>query len=550
MGLLQNSEVAVGFLFACSVKATLLLLFAWMVAAALHTQSAALRHQVWAAGILGTLAVPAFTLLLPAWHSSAFKHASALWTAQHVPAPNNNLANLPSMLVEAVTASPAAHTFTNLLFLLWAFGFLLFAIKLLAGLIQLRRTSAVAKSVKRNDCISCVSPFALAIPARLLQAADPGLMPITWGVFRPQVLLPEAAENWPPERRQMVLSHELAHIGRGDWVLQICAEVMRALYWFHPLAWIAATKLRHESERACDDCVLNSGVAPSEYAAQLLELARTLGHSGRKWGAALAMARPSSFERRLIAMLNPTINRSGSSPRATLVTAIAALSLLVPLAALRLPAQEASGNLTGVVYDVSGSAVRNATVIMNNAKAKITEMTTTNATGNFSFKSLPAGGYELRVLKRGFEEYRAPQILEPGRESSLNIALKVGSIMEEVEVVPEGTVKPLPESQSGGKPARLRLGGDIEAAKLITKVQPVYPHSAKAAGIQGTVILYAVVGMDGKPLSLRVMNQEADPELARASVEAVSQWRYEPTLLNGEPIEIDTTIEVNFTLNP
>jgi hypothetical protein len=184
VSLLNHSELALAFLFACSVKATLLLLFAWTVTAALRGQSAALRHQVWAAGILGALAVPAFTLLLPAWHSSALKQASALWTAQHASAPHDNFANLPSMLVEAVTASPAVHTFKNLLFLVWALGFLLFTIRLLSGLMQLRRISAGAKSVERNDWVSRVSPFALACPAiprrgahahnvGSIQAADP-----------------------------------------------------------------------------------------------------------------------------------------------------------------------------------------------------------------------------------------------------------------------------------------------------------------------------------------------------------------------------------------
>jgi TonB family protein len=177
-----------------------------------------------------------------------------------------------------------------------------------------------------------------------------------------------------------------------------------------------------------------------------------------------------------------------------------------------------------------------------------TEMTTTDTDGKFSFKSLPAGAYELRILKRGFEEYRAPQVLESGREAWINTTLKIGAVMEEVDVVPEGTVKRLPDSEGGGEPTRLRLGGDIQAPKLITKVQPLYPAPAKTAGSQGTVILHAVIGLDGRPLSLRVMNKDIDPELARASVEAVSQWRYQPTLLNGKPVEVDTTIEVHFTL--
>ena len=103
---------------------------------------------------------------------------------------------------------------------------------------------------------------------------------------------------------------------------------------------------------------------------------------------------------------------------------------------------------------------------------------------------------------------------------------------------------------TSGKPSRLRIGGNVEAAKIITKIQPVYPESAKSAGISGTVVLHAVIGMDGRPLALHVMSSQIDPDLARAAVEAVSQWRYQPTLLNGDPIEVDTTIMVNFTLQP
>jgi periplasmic protein TonB len=64
------------------------------------------------------------------------------------------------------------------------------------------------------------------------------------------------------------------------------------------------------------------------------------------------------------------------------------------------------------------------------------------------------------------------------------------------------------------------------------------------------VILHAIIGMKGDPLSLRVVNTQVDPELARAAVEAVSKWRYSPTLLNGDPIEVDTTVTVNFKLLP
>jgi TonB family protein len=249
-------------------------------------------------------------------------------------------------------------------------------------------------------------------------------------------------------------------------------------------------------------------------------------------------------------MLNPSVYRRGLSLKSRWLTALSAFCLLLPLAVLRLPAQNVSGKFSGTIRDVSAASVPNATIIMTNKKANIdVEMTTSDAAGNFVFKALPAGEYDLKVLKRGFEEYQAPQVvLEPGREASRNVRLEIAAVMDEVDVVAEGTAKPLPSSGTSGKPARLRVGGDVEAAKRLKLVTPVYPQVAKAAGIQGTVILHAIIGMDGTPLSLRVMNGDIDPELTRSAVEAVSKWRYRPTLLNGEPIEVDTTIMVNFKL--
>ena len=374
-------------------------------------------------------------------------------------------------------------------------------------------------------------------------------MPLTWGIFRPVIVLPSGATKWPEDRRRVVLSHELAHIARHDWSLQICAELARAIYWFHPLVWLAAARLRQESERASDDAVLRSGIAPSNYASQLLDLARTLENSGRAWSTALAIARPSNLERRFAAMLNPSVNRSRLSSRTKLLIPFFALCLLFPLAALHLTAQNLSGKTSGTIHDPSGAGVPNATIIMANQEAKTIDMTTSDREGNFAFKTLPAGNYELQVLKPGFETYRVPQVsLDAGRDFSETFTLQVGAITEHVTVVPENAAKSVPVKTTSGKPSRVSVGGSVQAAKIITKVQPIYPESARTAGISGTVVLHAVIGMDGKPLSLRVMNSQIDTDLAHSAVEAVNQWRYTPTLLNGEPIEVDTTITVIYSL--
>jgi protein TonB len=93
---------------------------------------------------------------------------------------------------------------------------------------------------------------------------------------------------------------------------------------------------------------------------------------------------------------------------------------------------------------------------------------------------------------------------------------------------------------------RVRLGGNVQAAKLVNMVRPVYPPLARQARISGTVRLHAIIAKDGTVVQLEVIS--GHPLLVQAALDAVRQWRYQPTLLNGEPVEVDTTVDVIFTL--
>jgi protein TonB len=94
--------------------------------------------------------------------------------------------------------------------------------------------------------------------------------------------------------------------------------------------------------------------------------------------------------------------------------------------------------------------------------------------------------------------------------------------------------------------APVRVGGNVAAANLIHQVQPIYPPIAKTAHIQGTVVLHAIIGKDGTVQDLQYIS--GPPLLMPNAMSAVRQWRYKPTMLNGDPVDVDTTISVVFTL--
>jgi periplasmic protein TonB len=107
-----------------------------------------------------------------------------------------------------------------------------------------------------------------------------------------------------------------------------------------------------------------------------------------------------------------------------------------------------------------------------------------------------------------------------------------------------GPAVPAPSKTPG--PSRIKQGGNVTAASLINQTRPAYPALARQARIQGNVILHAIIDKDGNVAQLEVIS--GHPLLVQSALDAVKQWRYKPTLLNGDPVEVDTTITVTFTM--
>ena len=548
MNLPASSSAAALFLLAAYVKATLVFGAAWAVAGCLRKRSAAARHQVWAVATLAALALPLLTAVLPSWHSAAF--ASAVGGLSRGASTASDLISGSTTVVKAVAGRSAYVNWAELALVIWAAGFCALLLRLVVGFAGMLTVEWRSTILLGRDWMQEVGEISRAIgvsrPVRLLRSSASSEMPLAWGIFSPKILVPSAASQWSEDRRRIVLLHELAHIARHDCTIQILAQFMRAFYWLNPFAWLSTARLRRESESACDDTVLNSGVEASRYADHLLVLARTLDSRSNRWIPALAMARTSHLERRFSSMLNSTVDRRLSSKMFKILTVLIAACILIPLAAVRLPAQTESGTFTGTIYDPSAAAVPNATIIMI-GQSGTRDMTTSDASGSFQFANLPAGHYEMEVLKPGFKPYIASSVsLEAGRDLSQDATLAMGDVEERVEVQGQGVAASNAAGAQNSK--RIRIGGSVEAAQLLTQVMPVYPGADKAAGSEGTVILSAVIGKDGTPLSLHVVNGQIDPLLARSAVEAVSHWRYRPTLLNGQPVEVKTEISVVYSL--
>ncbi|MFQ5569208.1 MAG: M56 family metallopeptidase, partial [Rhodothermales bacterium] len=163
-------------------------------------------------------------------------------------------------------------------------------------------------------------------------------VPLSVGIVRPTIVLPEQAMNWDATRRETVLLHELVHVKRRDCLIQLLAQITCAIHWFNPLVWVAIRQLRIERERACDDMVLMAGTRASSYAETLLETARSLNTAEWSTMAALAMARRSQLEGRLLAILDPNLRARSLNRAGSVLALMLVASIVLPLAALH-PAQ-------------------------------------------------------------------------------------------------------------------------------------------------------------------------------------------------------------------
>jgi TonB family protein len=305
-------------------------------------------------------------------------------------------------------------------------------------------------------------------------------------------------------------------------------------------------ELRRERELACDDAVLASGVNGCDYAAHLLDIVS--GLRNRPCAPAVAMAQTSHLETRIRSILKPNTPRGGITMKARIGAAAFATCLLIAVTAVQAPAQNGSAALSGTVIDSSSARVPNASVIVRNAETRKAEIVRSNEAGEFSFNGLPAGTYDIEVAKAGFQLFRQNRlVLAPGSAQVVTALLNLGRISETINVVGEGARAQAADAAT--PPQRLRVGGNVQHAKLVNQVRPPYPPHLKAAGVEGTVLMEAVIARDGTVQNLQVLNTLVHPDLVQAATEAVRQWQWEPTYLNGVPVEILTQINVNFTLS-
>lgn len=518
-----------------------------LISASLRRQPAALRHLVVAVAlVLGTCvpvlqwATPAWTVVTPRTVVTIETSAAAVSDVERATAPTSP---------DAGSAPPtgASASVSGVLTAIWIAGALASALALGFKLRGLRRLGQTATPVSSSAWTAAAAEIARACGVRrtvaLLEIDQPDML-ATWGVRRPRILLPTHARNWDERRVRAVLVHEIAHIRRGDWAVQLLAETIRAVYWFNPVVWLACRELHRQSEGACDAAVVRTGMPPHEYAAHLLEIARSCRAHAFPVAAAVPMARPSTLQSRVAAMLSPRFVKHGLAAPAVALVLVALAGIALPAAALRL-AQAGPAPLSGVVYDPTGAVMPSVELSLQDERQN-SWTATTDAAGKFEFGAVQPGRYKLQAKLPGFRALEQTLTLAAPGDWTRAVTLQVGTLTETITVQEQR--RKTPRKPSDSAPAPVRVGGNIKPPMKLRDVKPVYPEAMRDAGIQGTVPLEALIGVDGSVASVRVISAQVHPDLAQAAINAVRQWKFSPTLLNGREVEVVMNVSISFQL--
>jgi beta-lactamase regulating signal transducer with metallopeptidase domain len=302
--------------------------------------SSATRHLTWFLALSGLLLLPVANPVRtlgarPVWtvyQGESSDGQVSLTVGAPIPVTASTVASSPaagnsSPVLETEPRPVAARFDAHWVFygwLVWLAGFLAVLVRLAAGQLgrrwMMRSARPLTEAAWSILLAGCCRQLGLGRRVRLWQSPD-NVMPMTWGWWRPVVVLPAEASTWTEDRRRIVLLHELAHVKRGDCLTQTIAQGVCGLYWFNPLAWLAARQMCVEREGACDDLVLAGGCKASEYAGHLVEIA---GHYRRVSPvAAIGMARSSQLHSRIAAIVDGSRNR-----RPGRVAAFAVLTLI------------------------------------------------------------------------------------------------------------------------------------------------------------------------------------------------------------------------------
>ena len=305
------------------IKSFLVLSVSIVLVYLLRKKSASLRHLVLSVFFVGLLFLPILSSFTTGWETKFFPS----WQTKNVAALetdgiNRNLNGSSTTFGSALAASEVSlhmkevkkdsrPIFGFVALLIWTFGSIFLFIRIALGIYGTSRLTKEGQEIQDSLWKRLLDRFLKAVSLRRkinLLSHGKTMVPLTWGVIKPVVMMPAESQSWSENQRSVALYHELSHIKRGDYLVMILARISRAIYWFNPLSWVVLGMIKKEQERACDELVLKAGIKPSTYAENLLFIRNSVSGNWNPPAVVLGAMSKSHLNDRLTTILKQRFN--------------------------------------------------------------------------------------------------------------------------------------------------------------------------------------------------------------------------------------------------
>ena len=515
----------------------------------LRVSAPGVQHAFWRAVLLACLLLP----LMQPWQPPAPTHrAAALSSAPRVAGDG------ASVIFVFATDAVRSHNWAVAVLLVLVAGAVCRLAWVGAGLIRLRRRSSTEHDA--NGEFEDLQR-SLGTRAALRWSAD-AQQPVTFGLLHPVVLLPTGLRSLDPRALRAVVAHELFHVRRRDWAWLVLEECVRAVFWFHPAMWWLISRVQLARETVVDELSILFTNARRTYLDTLLTLAD---------GSALSSSTPFSHRRHLFHRVMLLSKEGGMSPirimAASCVLGVAlAGGALTGVRAFPLQAadaqkpprdplspethhirateyyEKATKNLA-LTPEQKATALRNVITSEDRALAINPDYVPALIYKNLALRTLASMSTDPQQQQDMIKE--ADEL----RDKALALRRAAGIPDPPALAGTSGPPTPMPEGFKANleRLHPLRIGGNIQAPVKVRDVKPVYPPEAQDLGVQGVIIIEALLNAEGRVEDARTL--KSIPLLDAAALEAVRQWEYVPTLLNGAPVPVLMTVTINFSLS-
>ena len=454
-------------------------------------------------------------------------------------------------LAKVETTTPRLADVLRWLPFLWLAGVCACSLRFIAGGLKvssLRRDTSPADPMIQAVVAGLARRMGVRRELTITSTATIG--PATIGWLRPLILLPPSIiAGLTPQQLEGILAHELAHIRRHDYLVNVLQMVVEALFFYHPAIWWVSSQVRADREACCDDEAVAVCSNREELARALVALARTLA-------VPPSMTLPASRHSlvwRVRRLLDSETDGPSPLTVASVATALLTTSLLASSWTYAQPQTVAklSGEIGGTVYDPSGQPAEHTVLVLAGDASDSTVQVRTDETGRFRASGLPPGRYAV-VTPATDVVVPATIDVSAGPTPHVDFHLGVENVAIDLNICRDCR----PETE---RPVATLVAGRAELSNVIVdRAEPAegwnafnrrtwgYPKALQTLGLEGTVVLTGVIASDGSTADLMVVSSP-DTRLSDVALEYIAGLRWRPAGVRGRPAGVALHATVEFT---